>query len=92
MLGAILTFATIALGLLTAGQFTEIDAVAIGLAAATVLAGMARAGLTVIERLRETQTQALTDDLTGLGNRRHLVDTLHATIASAETATSSRCC
>ena len=84
VLAAILTFATIALGLLTAGQVTEIDAVAIGLSAATVLTGMARAGLTVIERLRETQTQALTDDLTGLGNRRHLVDTLHATIASAE--------
>ena len=58
--------------------------VAIALAAATVLAGMARAGLTVIQRLRETRTQALTDDLTGLGNRRHLVDTLHATIASAK--------
>ena len=54
---------------------------------------MARAGLTVVARLRETRTQALTDDLTGLANRRHLVDTLHATIESAhEQATSSRCC
>ena len=43
---------------------------------------MARAGITVVERLRESRTQALTDDLTGLGNRRHLVDTLHAAIAS----------
>jgi diguanylate cyclase (GGDEF)-like protein len=60
-----------------------IDDVAIGLAIATVVSGMARAGLTVIQRLRETRTQALTDDLTGLANRRHLVDTLHATIASA---------
>ena len=83
VLAAILTFATIALGLLTAGQFTDIDDVAILLAIATVLAGMARAGLTVIARLRETRAQALTDDLTGLGNRRHLVDTLHATLDDA---------
>ena len=36
----------------------------------------------------------MTDDLTGLGNRRHLVDTLHAAIESTRraTATSSRCC
>ena len=80
VLAAILGYATIALALLTAGQFTDVDVVAIALAAATVLAGMARAGLTVIERLRESHTQALTDDLTGLGNRRHLVDTLHETI------------
>ena len=84
VLAAILTFATTALTLLTVGQFTEIDPVAIGLATATVLSGMARAGLTVIERLRETREQARTDDLTGLGNRRHLVDTLHATIESAQ--------
>jgi len=84
VLTAILTFATVALTLLTVGQFTTIDEVAIALVLVTVLTGMARAGLTVIERLRETRTQALTDDLTGLGNRRHLVDTLHATIASAK--------
>ena len=83
VLTAILTFATVALTLLTVGQFTEIDGVAIALAAVTVLSGMARAGLTVIERLRETHSQAMTDDLTGLGNRRHLVDTLHDAIASA---------
>jgi diguanylate cyclase (GGDEF)-like protein len=84
VLAAILAFATTALTLLTVGQFTDLPPVAIALAGATVLAGMARAGLTVIERLRETREQALTDDLTGLGNRRHLVDTLHDTIASAE--------
>jgi diguanylate cyclase (GGDEF)-like protein len=83
VLTAILTFATVALVLLSVGQFTDVHAVAIVLAIATVLAGMLRAGLTVIERLRETRTQALTDDLTGLGNRRHLVDTLHATIETA---------
>src|SRR5215218_6085455 len=84
VLVAILTFATIALTLLTVGQFAEVHAVAIALATVTVLSGMARAGLTVIERLRDTRAQALTDDLTGLANRRYLVDTLHAAIADAQ--------
>jgi diguanylate cyclase (GGDEF)-like protein len=83
VLAALLTYATIALTLLTVGQFTDIDAVAVSLASVTVLAGMARAGRTVVEALQESRTQALTDDLTGLGNRRHLVDTLQATIVSA---------
>jgi len=83
VLTAILTFASVALGLLTAGQFAMIEGVAIALSSVTVLSGMARAGLTVIERLRDSREQALTDDLTGLGNRRHLVDTLHGAIASS---------
>src|SRR4051794_30132616 len=83
VLAALLTYATIALTLLTVGQFSKIDPVAVSLAIVTVLAGMARAGRTVVERLRETRTQALTDDLTGLANRRYLVDTLHATLESA---------
>ena len=37
----------------------------------------------MIERLRDSEEQAMTDDLTGLGNRRHLVDTLHAAIESS---------
>src|SRR5215211_883866 len=82
VLTAILTFATIALGLLTVGQFAEVDDVAVGLAIVTVLTGMARAGLTVVERLRESRHQALTDDLTGLGNRRYLVERLDAAIAA----------
>jgi diguanylate cyclase (GGDEF)-like protein len=84
VLAAILAYATTALGLLTIGQFTDVEDTAIALASVTVLAGMARAGLTVVERLRESHAQAVTDDLTGLGNRRHLVDTLHETIESAD--------
>ena len=83
MLVAILAFATAALTLLTIGQFEAIDDVAVAVAAVTVLAGMARAGLTVTDRLRETQQQALTDDLTGLANRRHLMERLHAAVRSA---------
>ena len=83
VLAALLAYASIALTLLGVGQFTDIETVAIALAIATVLVGMARAGRTVIERLRDSQEQAMTDDLTGLGNRRHLVDTLHAAIESS---------
>jgi diguanylate cyclase (GGDEF)-like protein len=86
VLSAILGFATTALVLLTVGQFTEVSDVAVALAIVTVLTGMARAGLTVVERLRESRHQAQTDELTGLGNRRHLVDRLEAAVAScAET-------
>jgi diguanylate cyclase (GGDEF)-like protein len=80
VLGAIIVFATAALTLLALGQFTMLSNTAGALAIVTVLAGMARAGLTVTDRLRETNERALTDDLTGLGNRRHLVQRLQAAI------------
>src|SRR4051794_30191287 len=83
VLAAVLAYASIALALLGIGQFVDIDPVAISLAIATVLVGMARAGRTVVERLRDSREQALTDDLTGLANRRHLVDTLHSAIESS---------
>ncbi len=83
VLGAILLSASAALALLGVGQFTDLDTAAVALAIATVLAGMARAGLTVTDRLRESHRQAITDDLTGLGNRRHLIDRLGAAIESA---------
>ena len=82
VLTAILAFATTALTLQTVGQFAEVHDAAVLLTIVTVLTGMARAGLTVIERLRESRHQALTDDLTGLGNRRHLLQRLDAAIAS----------
>jgi diguanylate cyclase (GGDEF)-like protein len=83
---ALLSFATISLTLLTVGQFVSLPPVAAVLAIITVLAGMGRAGLTVVERLRESQRQAITDDLTGLGNRRLLLDRLHAAIEAADEA------
>lgn len=83
VLVAILAFGLVALGLLTAGQFVRIGAPAVGLAIGTVLIGMARAASTVRERLRESELQAVTDPLTGLGNRRHLLDQLDAKIAEA---------
>jgi diguanylate cyclase len=83
VLSAILASATIALALLAVGQFANLANVVVALATVTVLTGMARAGITVVERLRESHRQAVTDDLTGLGNRRHLVDRLDAALERA---------
>jgi diguanylate cyclase (GGDEF)-like protein len=83
VLSAILISATVALTLLTAGQFEQVGDVAVVLATVTVLAGMARAGLTVVQRLRESAHLAVTDELTGLGNRRHLVEQLRVRIEAA---------
>jgi diguanylate cyclase (GGDEF)-like protein len=80
VLAAIICFATTALTLLAIGQFTRLSDLAGALALGTVLAGMARAGFTVTARLRESNARALTDDLTGLANRRHLVERLQAAI------------
>ncbi|MGZ8648869.1 MAG: putative bifunctional diguanylate cyclase/phosphodiesterase, partial [Solirubrobacteraceae bacterium] len=82
VLGVILLAASTALAMLGVGQFTDLDTAGVVLAIATVLAGMARAGLTVTDRLRESHRQAVTDDLAGLGNRRYLVDRLGAAIES----------
>jgi diguanylate cyclase (GGDEF)-like protein len=83
VLAATLTFAGIGLALLVVGQFTDIPPVSAALAAVTVLTGMARAGMTVTERLRASREEAITDDLTGLGNRRHLLSRLEHSIADA---------
>jgi diguanylate cyclase (GGDEF)-like protein len=84
VLTAVLTFAAIGLALLVVGQFVELLPVSAGLAAVTVLTGMARAGLTVTERLRASRKDAITDDLTGLGNRRHLLARLDRAIVDAD--------
>ncbi len=83
VLTAILAFATSSLALLTVGQFVSLPPAAAVLAIVTVLLGMARAGLTVVERLRLSHRQAVTDDLTGLGNRRQLIERLGASLERA---------
>lgn len=84
VLAAVILFAATALTLLGFGQFTALPAAAGGLALATVVAGMARAGITVTERLRESERRAHTDDLTGLRNRRYLLDRLDAAVANGD--------
>jgi diguanylate cyclase (GGDEF)-like protein len=86
VLTAILSFATASLALLTVGQFVSLPPVAAVLAIVTVLAGMARAGLTVVERLHASHRAAVTDDLTGLANRRQLMDRLEASLQNAAAA------
>jgi diguanylate cyclase (GGDEF)-like protein len=81
VLAALIAFATTALTLLALGQFTKLSDVAGALAIVTVVAGMARAAVTVTDRLRESTYRALTDDLTGLSNRRDLLERLDAAIA-----------
>jgi diguanylate cyclase (GGDEF)-like protein len=84
VLAAILIFAVIGLVVLLVGQFADISPVSASLAAVTVLTGTARAGLTVKQRLNESRKDDITDDLTGLGTRRHLLARLDRAIADAE--------
>jgi diguanylate cyclase len=80
VLCALLLFAISALGLLIVGQFAAVPWPAAALATVTVLTGMARTSLTVTERLRASHLAAMTDDLTGLGNRRHLLERLGSAV------------
>jgi diguanylate cyclase (GGDEF)-like protein len=84
VLAVLLLDAAIGLTLLVVGQFASLPAAAACMAAVTVLTGTVRAGLTVTERLRASRHDAVTDELTGLGNRRHLLARLDRAIAEAE--------
>ena len=71
--------ATGALSLLVVGTVAPITPVAVGLAAAALVLASIRAALTYLENarnLRRRALEAITDPLTGLGNRRHLMDDL----------------
>jgi diguanylate cyclase (GGDEF)-like protein len=77
-------FAVAALGLLMAGWFTGLLPVAGLLAMLGLLAAVARAGLTFNENvvlLRASRSEALTDSLSGLHNRRMLMRALEAGLA-----------
>lgn len=71
--------ATAALGILVAGTVRHPGAVAVGLAAATLVVTGVRVGLTMWELRKLTEQrrlESITDSLTGLGNRRHLFQVL----------------
>jgi two-component system, cell cycle response regulator len=79
-------FAIVALGLLVYDHFHRFDGLAVVLAALTLLAVIVRTAMTFGENLRmlkASRREALTDPLTGLGNRRSLMFDLDRTLESA---------
>jgi diguanylate cyclase (GGDEF)-like protein len=69
-------FALVPVGLLVYGNLRPMNKLALVLAAASLVVAIARMALTFADNLRMTasaQTAALTDALTGLGNRRRLL-------------------
>jgi len=74
----------VAVGVLTTSALGATHRIAVGLAAAAVLLSVARTAMTFreIRLLGETRRAALTDELTGLPNRRALTRRLEAEIAA----------
>jgi diguanylate cyclase (GGDEF)-like protein len=84
-------FAVMALGLLVYGTIAPLNAVAIGLAATTLALVIVRGGMSFAENLRllaRASHEAQTDELTGLKNRRCLMQDLQDCIDSAHAADS----
>jgi two-component system, cell cycle response regulator len=82
-----LVSAAAALALLVDAAFDHVTPVAVGLAAATLVLGAARALLTYADNLRmlrRSAEDAVTDGLTGLGNRRALIRDLDEAVAHAD--------
>jgi diguanylate cyclase len=75
-------FALSSIGVLVLGNFQPISPLAVVLATGTLLAVVVRTALTFreVRLLAESHRQALTDDLTGLGNRRLLYRRLEAAL------------
>lgn len=77
--------AVVALALLAAGSFVAIGAVAVGLGVACLLAVLVRLAITFEQSTRmlaTTRDEAVTDPLTGLPNRRRLVQDVEKAIAA----------
>jgi diguanylate cyclase (GGDEF)-like protein len=86
-----LTFSLTALGLLLSGLVRDLDAAGYELAVSALLLIVVRLSLTVLENLQiaeSNQRDALTDALTGLGNRRQLMLDVEKT-TTGETGTTA---
>jgi two-component system cell cycle response regulator len=84
-----LAFGSTGLGLLVYGCIAHLNAVAVGLAAAALVAVMVRTMLTFrdnVAMLRASRREAQTDALTGLGNRRALARVLERELPRATAA------
>jgi diguanylate cyclase (GGDEF)-like protein len=85
-------FAFTALAVLFYDHFTSLNSLAVGLGAATLVVVIVRMAMTFGENLRMLKTsrrEALTDALTGLGNRRRLLLDLKQTLEDAGAADAS---
>ena len=81
------TFAAIGLGLLVYDHFQRLDTLALLLAAGSLAAVIGRAVLTFREKLRllqRSRQEALTDSLTGLGNRRRFMQEIENDLREAD--------
>jgi two-component system cell cycle response regulator len=80
-------FASAGLGLLVYDHFRGLDTLALVLAAASLAAVIGRAVLTFREKLRlleRSREEALTDSLTGLGNRRRFMQEIEHDLREAD--------
>jgi two-component system, cell cycle response regulator len=76
-------FGVVALALLVSATVHPLTRLSVGLATGSLLAAGARAALTYLENVRMLRRQtrdAITDALTGLGNRRRLIDDLDVAV------------
>jgi len=84
LLGTPVACGLVSLGVLVASAFHDVHPLAVVLAAATVVLVLARTALTFRENvalLNSSRVESLTDQLTALGNRRHLLMDLGAFLA-----------
>ena len=81
-----LAMAVVGISLLVAASFTDVDATAVALSAACLVAVLARLLITFNQNtgmLEASEEEALTDDLTGLANRRALMADLERVAAAS---------
>jgi diguanylate cyclase (GGDEF)-like protein len=79
-------FSLCCLAVLVWDHFARAPTAAVILAAGTIVLALGRtaSAFSTVQRIAETKRQALTDDLTGLANRRHFLDRLAVSLSSTD--------